>query len=848
MEYTLTGDGKIPATLTLSGSQIDGVRYQLLKDGAISGTAVAGTGSALTFTDIIDDGTYTVEAQYGTMKKTMNGAVTVTEPTTLIFSSCANPEIVYNGGTSTINFVLSNNSMRDGAKIAQAVQTAFTTGTNAALAGALTVTCAKTGNFDGSLTFNLITQNSSPVDKKYTATVGGLTITLTHKTVSGSLLDFTLSSNGQIPATLTLSGSQSEGVTYQLLKDGTAVGAAVAGTGSALAFTNILDPGTYTVRAQYNSLTKIMTGNIVIQEPSDVIFLSGNQTIEFPYQNGTAQAVSFTLDNASNRDAAKIAQAVQSAFTGTHPALDGALTVTCTKTGDFAGTLTYNLTSVNTAPVDKQYIASVGGVQITLMHKTIEGSLWTYTLTGNGLIPVTLTLSGSQADGVTYQLLKDGTAVGTAVAGTGSPLSFANILDAGTYSIQAKYNTLTKEMTGSVQITEPSTLVFSTVETGKEFPYDGGTQGFAFTLDNNSMRDAAKIAQAVEQAFITANAALSGNLAVTATKTGDFAGTLTFKLSLTSYSPVDKTYSAMVGGKSISFVHKTITGSLWTYNLTGNGKMPATLTLSGSQAEGVKYQLYKDGVTSGTAVAGTGNAITFANIDQEGEYTAEAQYNTLKKTMDGIVTVVTPPITFTHVDEPKTLGYQGGSLTISFTLSADSYDDFDAIAAEVQAAFRRFSDIGTNFTVTAAKSSATAGAFTLKFDNINRYPYRTEYFIELRSKTIGFYQGMNGDGKWIFDFSGNGNTMTLSGSQPGVTYSLRRDGRVIETRNGISTGSALTFTVSGISSTTNGVYDIVASYENTTWTMNGHHAIANDPGLNIFIWSQRKPVPYTGGG
>jgi trimeric autotransporter adhesin len=83
-----------------------------------------------------------------------------------------------------------------------------------------------------------------------------------------------------------------------------------------------------------------------------------------------------------------------------------------------------------------------------------------YTVTGGGSycaggIGLVIGLNGSQA-GLNYQLKRDGSNVGSVVAGTGAAISFGNQTIAGTYTVEAvtPFNSCTStNMTGSVNVT-----------------------------------------------------------------------------------------------------------------------------------------------------------------------------------------------------------------------------------------------------------------------------------------------------------------------------------------------------------------------------------------------------------
>jgi hypothetical protein len=81
-----------------------------------------------------------------------------------------------------------------------------------------------------------------------------------------------------------------------------------------------------------------------------------------------------------------------------------------------------------------------------------------YTVSGGGTYclsseSISVTLSGSQTD-VSYQLYNNGVAVGSSVSGTGSSITFSNIVSEGTYTVTATHatNGCSTEMNGSAVI------------------------------------------------------------------------------------------------------------------------------------------------------------------------------------------------------------------------------------------------------------------------------------------------------------------------------------------------------------------------------------------------------------
>ena len=72
-----------------------------------------------------------------------------------------------------------------------------------------------------------------------------------------------------------------------------------------------------------------------------------------------------------------------------------------------------------------------------------------------------------------------------------------------------------------------------------------------------------------------------------------------------------------------NLTNPVLNAAITTYNVTGGGTSPALVGLSGSQADGVNYTLYKDGSPSGSAIDGTGTALSFGS-QTEGSYTIMA--------------------------------------------------------------------------------------------------------------------------------------------------------------------------------------------------------------------------------
>src|SRR5438445_6469400 len=239
---------------------------------------------------------------------------------------------------------------------------------------------------------------------------------------------------GGVGVAVGLSGSQS-GVNYQLKRDGSNVGSAVAGTGSALNFGNQTDAGTYTVVATNNTATACssnMSGNAVIAvEANPTAF---NVTGGGSYcAGGVGVGVGLSGSQSGVNYQLKLGGSnVSSPVAGTGSALNFGNQTD-------AGTYTVVATN-NTATACSSNMS--GNAVIA-----VEANPTAFNVTGGGSycaggVGVAVGLSGSQS-GVNYQLKLGGSNVGSPVAGTGSALNFGNQTDAGTYTVVATNNTAT---------------------------------------------------------------------------------------------------------------------------------------------------------------------------------------------------------------------------------------------------------------------------------------------------------------------------------------------------------------------------------------------------------------------
>lgn len=138
------------------------------------------------------------------------------------------------------------------------------------------------------------------------------------------------------------------------------------------------------------------------------------------------------------------------------------------------------------------------------------------------------------------------------------------------------------------------------------------------------------------------------------------------------------------------------------YNMTGGGSYcllgtGVTVGLDDSDV-GIDYELYLDGVTTGTVIAGTGGALNYGLQTIAGDYTVIATHAILglQSSMIGSSTVIINPLPTINI--PADYGVcNGSSTTLTATGNADTYTWDNGVTNGVV-----FSPVATiNYTVTA---------------------------------------------------------------------------------------------------------------------------------------------------
>ncbi len=460
---TLTGGGSYcvggsGVAIGLSGSE-SSVLYQLYNGASTTGTAVSGTGSAISFGSQTATGTYTVVGTHSvtSCSANMTGSATVSTnplptPTisgtttiasggsaTLIFTGVSGDIVYYWNGASTVTTTIGGAGTST-VTVSPTVTTTYSVTSATSSAGCsqsitgetatVTVTTAPTGNISGA-----------------TAICSGATTTLTFSGTAGATLYY---NNGTASVlSVTLSGS-------------TGSGTATATVSPTVTTTYSLDSivsggfhgtlsGSVTVTVNSYPAAFSVTGG--------GSYCSGGSGVTIGLTN-SASGVNYQLYNGASAVASSVAGTGSAISFGTFTA-SGTYTAVATLSGcstDMTGSATVTIDALPTA-----FSVTGGG---------------SYCTGGAG---VTVGLGGSQS-GVNYQLYNGSTAVGSAVSGTGSAISFGSQTTAATYTAVAT-NASTgcvSDMTGSAVVSISPLPSAGTITGTLTVPF-GGTSALSIS-------------------------------------------------------------------------------------------------------------------------------------------------------------------------------------------------------------------------------------------------------------------------------------------------------------------------------------------------------------------------------
>ncbi len=808
--FTVTGGGAYclggAGVAVGLNSSTAGVNYQLVLGSTPVGSPVAGTGAAISFGLQTTVGSYTVIATNATTGcvNNMTGSVSVsTSPLPTVFSVtggggyCAGGTGVLvglSGSTTGTTYQLYNGATLVGAASGTGGTISF--GFQLA-AGTYTVVATNTatgcvGNMSGSVTVTI-----NPLPTVFTVTGGG--------TLCAGGTGVAVGLNGSVV-----------GVNYQLFNGPTLMGAPVAGTGSPITFGLQTAPGSYTVVATNATTTcsANMSGSVaVIVNPLPTVYtMTGGGGY---CAGGLGVHVGLSASNTGISYQLMSGGPVGSPLTGTGTALDFGWITT-------AGTYTVIATNTGTGCANSMSGSSVVVINPLPTAYTLTSVGTSYCAGGTGVV---VGLSNS-VSGVNYQLYVGSVATGSAVAGTGSAISFGAQTAGGVYTAVGTVaaTACSANMLGSITITvNPLPGAFA-VTGGGSYCAGGtgvlvGLSGSAAGISYQLMNGPATVGSPV----LGTGSALSFGLQTTA-------GTYTVVATNTTTGCT----SNMTGTATVN-----INPLPALFTITGGGNYCAGGTgvhvgLSGSVI-GNTYQLYVGSTPVGAPLLGTGLALDFGWQTTGGTYTVVATNSTTgcSSTMTGTTTVVVNalPTLYTVTGGGNycvggagvVVGLDGSNTGISYQLyngttpvgTPVSGITGSPISFGLQTAMGMYTVVATN-TTTMCSATMTGSA------SVSTYPLPVVYNV-------------TGGGNYCT--GGAGVVVGLSGSNTGISYQLML-GTAPTGAPVTGTGLAISFGLQ----TGAGTYTVVAMNTTTgcTNTMNGSAVV----GINAL------PTAYTvtGGG
>ena len=802
--YNVTGGGEYCAggaglPVGLSGSQV-GVSYQLYRNGNPVGSAVNGTGAAISFGNQTLAGTYTVIATHivSTCTNNMTGSVSIAInalPTVFNVTGggqyCAGGvgvPVGLSGSQSGINYQLFLNGNPVGSAVA---------GTGAAISF---------GNQTGAGTYTVVATN--PVTTCTANMNGSASIVINPLPTAFNVTGGGSYCSGGAGLEIGLSGSQN-GISYQLLRDGNPAGSAVNGTGAAISFGFHTLAGTYTVLATNTttSCSSTMTGSVSISiNPLPTVF---NVTGGGEYCAGGA-GVAVGLSGSQNGVSYQLflnGNPLGAPVNGTGAAISF---------GNQTGAGTYTVVATNTTTTCVSNMSGTATITInplpTVFNVTGGGE---YCAGGAGVV---VGLSGSQ-NGVSYQLRVNGNPTGTPVNGTGAAISFGLQTAAGTYTVVANNTTTTctNNMAGSaVIVINPLPTAFNVTGGGE---YCAGGAGLPVGLSGSQLG----VNYQLFRNAVAVGAPVPGTGAALNFGTFTQAGTYT----VTATNTTTTCTASMTGSVTI-----TINPLPTLFNVTGGGQYCAggaglPVGLSGSQ-NGISYQLLLNGNPVGAPVNGTGAAISFGNQTAAGTYTVVATNGTTTctATMNGSASITINPLptafnvtgggSFCDGTVGAEVGLSGSQIGVSYQLLLNGNPTGTPVAGTSAAISFGFQNQVGTYTVSATNTTTSCSATMTGSVSITSLPLPTAFNV-------------TGGGEYCA--GGAGLTVGLSGSQNGVSYQLLLNGNPVGAPvNG--TGAAISFGLQ----TAAGTYTALATNTSTLCenTMTGSAAITINPLPTVF--------------
>ena len=586
--------GSSGVNVGLSGSAM-GVNYQLYNGASPVGSPVAGIGGSFNF-GLQTAGTYSVVAT-----STSNGCTSSMSGTASVTTSAAPVAYTVTGGGA---FCSGGSGVSVGLSNSQ-------TGVNYQLyksSGFVGSPVAGTGS---AISFGTVTTADTFFVRAVNATTGCLTY-MTGSAIVTIIASPTLYSvtgggsycPGGTGVSIGLSGSDI-GSTYQLYNGTTSVGSAISGTGSSISFGLQTASGSYTVVANTGTSCPLaMYGGASVALYTAVTGYSVTGGGAYCSGGSGVAAGLSGSDIGTNYQMYIGATPAGSMKPGTGTALTfGTLTT--------AGTYTVVATSAaNGCTAAMTGSASVTVNSLPAIYSVTGGGA--YCTGGSG---VAIGLSGS-ATGINYQLYNSSSvAVGSAVAGTGSAISFGSFTTAGAYSVTA-VNSITGcsgTMTASAVVSVNAVPAVASLTGGGA--YCSGASGVGISLSGsvvgvhyqlyNGTTPAGSSLAGVGGALSFGNQTAAGTY--NAVATNDITGCSSSMSGnpVVSVNPLPAAYTVTGGGSFCS---------------TGSG---VAVGLSGSQS-GVNYQLFSLTSVVGSPVGGSGSAVSFGPMTTSSIYNVTA--------------------------------------------------------------------------------------------------------------------------------------------------------------------------------------------------------------------------------
>jgi hypothetical protein len=360
-----------------------------------------------------------------------------------------------------------------------------------------------------------------------------------------------------------------------------------------------------------------------------------------------------------------------------------------------------------------------------------------YTVTGighycQGSSGATIKLSNSlpASSGWTYWLYKDNASSSNSKPGAGGvgdgSITWTNITVAGTYSVVAvPPNTSAPSGTISGCVT----LMNGTVQVVA----DPLPAAYAVTGSSSCDGSTSFVQLSNSQGLVHYQLLLNGAVYLSPKSGGSGAITWNQQIVPGTYTIQavfdDTGCSLMMTGQQVIGVSSS---SPTIFNVTTQntctGATGGTITLSGSQAS-VSYQLYKDGVANGTAVAGNGSALNWTTTVRNGVYTVKATgTGGCTAMMNGSPTISNPIVNIQPTKYPCTYYFAPTVTELNdCAITAYSWNFGDGGTSTDSDPFHAYAGNG-NFTVTlqvtAACGTSTCNLTVTKPITVSAFTYK----------------------------------------------------------------------------------------------------------------------------